>query len=133
MNSHLHFTHFTTLMSDFAALESLKERVLSVLVSLPEAVQVDFARDETFAITVERVTRSRSTLHFMACPQGRSVSRCVILRKKLNDAPEAFAKYVIAHEFAHAFLRNGGWGEIADREEAADALAASWGYVRPAL
>ena len=40
--------------------------------------------------------------------------------------------YVIAHEFAHAYLRNGGWGEILDREEAADALAAHWGFPRPA-
>jgi len=39
---------------------------------------------------------------------------------------------VIAHEFAHAFLRNGPWGEITDVEEAADALAATWGFIRPA-
>jgi hypothetical protein len=49
------------------------------------------------------------------------------------DSNEAFAHYVIAHEFAHAYLRNGGWNEITDREEAADALAASWGFRRPPL
>jgi hypothetical protein len=38
---------------------------------------------------------------------------------------------VIAHEFAHAWLRNGPWGEISDVEEAADAVAAVWGYLRP--
>ena len=69
----------------------------------------------------------------MACPSAiDSVSRCVVLRRKLAQASEAFAKYVIAHEFAHAYLRNGGWGEITDIEEAADALAASWGFIRPA-
>jgi hypothetical protein len=38
---------------------------------------------------------------------------------------------VIAHELAHAYLRNGGWGEISDRELAADALAESWGFPKP--
>ena len=63
-------------------------------------------------------------------PTGES-SRCVVLRPKLADCSEAFAYYVIAHEFAHAYLRNGGWGNISDVEEAADALAASWGFRRP--
>ena len=65
-------------------------------------------------------------------PVGSS-SRCVVLRPRLADCPEAFAYYVIAHEFAHAYLRNGGWGEITDIEEAADALAESWGFRRPAV
>jgi hypothetical protein len=56
----------------------------------------------------------------------------VVLRPKLERASESFAKYIIAHEFAHAFLRNGGWGKITDVEEAADALAASWGFYKPA-
>lgn len=68
----------------------------------------------------------------MACPSAiNAISRCVVLRRKLAYASEEFSKYVIAHEFAHAYLRNGGWGEITDIEEAADALAASWGFVRP--
>ena len=68
----------------------------------------------------------------MACPSAtNTVSRCVVLRRKLEHASEDFALYVIAHEFAHAYLRNGGWGEITDIEEAADALAASWGFKRP--
>ncbi len=58
-------------------------------------------------------------------------SRCVVLRERLAHCSESFAFYVIAHEFAHAFLRNGGWGAISDQEEAADALAASWGFCRP--
>jgi signal-transduction protein with cAMP-binding, CBS, and nucleotidyltransferase domain len=39
--------------------------------------------------------------------------------------------YIIAHELAHAYLRNGGWGDLADPEASADALAASWGFIRP--
>jgi len=63
-------------------------------------------------------------------PVGSS-SRCVVLRPRLENCAEEFAFYVIAHEFAHAFLRNGGWGDITDIEEAADALAASWGFPKP--
>jgi len=48
----------------------------------------------------------------------------------LEKCSAAFVRYIVAHEFAHAWLRNGGWGEIADREEAADAVAASWGYAK---
>jgi hypothetical protein len=54
-----------------------------------------------------------------------------VLRLKLSHCDEAFAFYVIAHEFAHAFLRNGPWGDITDVEQAADALAATWGFCRP--
>jgi hypothetical protein len=52
-------------------------------------------------------------------------------RFRLSVCEEAFAHYVIAHEFAHAYLRNGPWGNIFDPEDAADALAASWGFPRP--
>ena len=42
-------------------------------------------------------------------------------------------RYVIAHELAHAVLRNGGrWGSD-DPEEAADALAAQWGFAKLGL
>jgi hypothetical protein len=55
----------------------------------------------------------------------------VILKPRLADCPEDFAHYVIAHEMAHAYLRNGGWGTIEDPELAADTLAATWGFGRP--
>ena len=61
-------------------------------------------------------------------PDGSS--RCVVLKPRLEYCTDAFACYIIAHEFAHAYLRNAGWGEITDREEAADALAASWGFAK---
>ncbi len=59
-------------------------------------------------------------------PNG--TSRCVVLKPRLEHCSSAFARYIIAHELAHAHLHNGGWGEITDREEAADALAACWGF-----
>ena len=56
--------------------------------------------------------------------------RCVVLKPKLEKCSAEFARYIVAHELAHAWLHNGGWGEITDREEAADAVAANWGYAK---
>lgn len=124
---------FAHQLEAFADYPQLLDRVRRVLRSLPQAVQQDFMEDTTFRITLEDFTPGKGWKLFMACPTACGmVSRCVVLRCKLDYAPERFADYVIAHEFAHAFLRNGGWGAISDIEEAADALAASWGFRRPA-
>lgn len=118
----------------FADLPVLSSRVSLVLNSLPAEVQQDFLDDTTFRVTLEEFTPEKGWTMFMELPSSSGgVSRCVVLRKKLERAPDDFALYVIAHEFAHAYLRNGGWNDILDKEEAADALAASWGYHKPAL
>lgn len=115
----------------FADCEVLRDRVLTVLNRLPDAVQRDFLDDPRFRITLENYVPGEGWSMWMASPGPvGSGSRCVVLRPRLGTCSEAFAFYVIAHEFAHAFLRNGGWGEITDIEEAADALAASWGFHR---
>ena len=111
----------------------MRSRVLAVLHLLPETVQRDFLDDPRFRITLENHVPGEGWSLWMASPGPiGSGSRCVVLRPKLADCSEAFAHYVIAHEFAHAYLRNGGWGDITDIEVAADALAASWGFNRPA-
>lgn len=109
----------------------ISRRLMNILRSLPGEVLSDFISDATFRIEPERVTEGQRTTMFMACPTGRNISRCVILRAKLEHAKADFANYVIAHELAHAYLRNGGWQEFTDREEAADALAKHWGYPKP--
>jgi hypothetical protein len=43
----------------------------------------------------------------------------------------SFVRWVIAHELAHAHLRNCGRWEGDDPEHAADDLAARWGFPRP--
>ena len=127
-------TRFGAYLAAFSELPCLQDRLVRVLGSLPPHVQDDFLSDRSFQVTLESFRPGEGWTMFMNLPGcGRSVSRCVVLREKLDRAPEAFALYIIAHEFAHAFLRNGGWGEIADKEEAADALAASWGYPKPRL
>ena len=106
--------------------------MLDVLNELPAEVQRDFLEDPRFRVTLERIEPGKGWTVWMAelGPSGSS-SRCVVLRPRLASCSLAFAQYIIAHEFAHAYLHNGGWGDITDVEEAADALAASWGFPRP--
>ena len=124
---------FEAYIEPFSDLPQLRDRVLHVLEALPENVQSDFLDDERFHVQLDNFQEGKgwSLVMDLPSPDGHG-SRCVVLKPKLADSDESFALYVIAHEFAHAFLHNGGWGEISDPEEAADALAASWGFVRPA-
>lgn len=123
---------FAAYLTPFSDHPTLQRRVQYVLQRLPDEVQRDFLEDHRFQVTIDNYQPGVGWSFLMPLPgQGDNGSRCVVLRVKLADAPEAFAWYVIAHEFAHAYLRNGGWGEITDIEEAADALAASWGFHRP--
>ena len=64
-------------------------------------------------------------------PGVRRPSRSVVLKRTLRRRPEDFVRWVIAHELAHAHLRNGGRHPGEDPEHAADALAADWGFPRP--
>lgn len=129
----MYIARFAEILEAFAEHPQLHIRISTVLCSLPEEVQADFGDDPSFQITLEDYSPEHGWKLFMACPSATNVvSRCVVLRRRLEHAVEDFAHYVIAHEFAHAYLRNGGWGEITDIEEAADALAASWGFPRPA-
>jgi len=123
---------FAAYLTPFSEHPVLQERVLYVLERLPGEVQRDFLDDHRFRVTLDNYQPGQGWSFLMPAPGiGGNGSRCVVLRLKLADASEPFAWYVIAHEFAHAYLRNGGWGEITDIEEAADALAASWGFCRP--
>lgn len=103
-----------------------------MLQSLPDNVQQDFLTDPRFGMDIDNFEPGKGWTLFMPTPGPLGMgSRRVVLKPRLDSGPEEFAHYVIAHEFAHAFLRNGGWGRITDPEEAADALAATWGYDRP--
>jgi len=123
---------FTAFIEPFADYPLLQERVLFVLQALPDDVQRDFVDDPRFGTAIDNYEPGKGWTLFMPTPgpPGEG-SRCVVLKPKLEVTSETFAKYIIAHEFAHAFLHNGGWGEITDVEEAADALAASWGFHKP--
>jgi hypothetical protein len=121
---------FASYLAPFAELPTLRRRLLDVLTVLPPDVQRDFLDDARFHVSLETFHPDKGWQLFMLSP-GSSGSRCVVLRSRLDNCSDRFAHYVIAHEFAHAYLRNGPWGEITDVELAADALAAAWGFRRP--
>ena len=111
----------------------LVERVVHVLRTIPVPIVAGLLQDPCFQIAIDNHVPGQGGTVWMACPDSLSWkgSRSVILKRRLITCGEAFAYYVIAHELAHAELWNGSWGQITDPEEAADALAATWGFPRP--
>ena len=123
---------FSAHLEAFQHHEPLRQRVLYVLSTLPKEVQQDFLSDPRFTVALDNYVPGEGSTVFMAAPGGTGDgSRSVVLKPRLSECHEAFAHYVIAHEFAHAYLRNGPWGEITNVEDAANALAASWGFPMP--
>ena len=116
-------------VAGFVDERSLAARITTVLAAIGEPVVSDLVDDPRFRITVDG-----DRVGVWLCPPhpGGGASRSVVLKRSLAHCSCAFACYVIAHELAHAYLRNGPWGQIDDPELAADALAASWGFGRPA-
>lgn len=124
-------TKLKSLLDAFTDGDPLRHRLKTVLEALPPQVLEDFLEDPRFRITPLSSKRdATNTLLALPAADGRG-SRCVVLKQRLASCSHSFSLYVIAHELAHAHLHNGPWGDIADPEEAADALAASWGFVRP--
>ena len=123
---------FSGYLQPFNELPNLQQRVLHVLIELPAEVQNDFLSDERFVVSPDNYKRGSGSTVFMAAPgpQGES-SRSVVLKPLLDECSEEFAYYVIAHEFAHAFLRHGDGGDTTHLERDADATAAEWGFARP--
>jgi len=120
------------IVEQFIGDEPIKAHLVTVLAALPSEVQDDLLDDPRFRIALDDYAPGRGRTVWMSSPQpGGSVSRCIVLKHRLTDDSANFAHYVIAHELAHAYLRNGAWGDITDPERAADALAASWGFERP--
>lgn len=111
----------------------LQERILAVLRNLPATVVQDILNDARFTMVVYDPAEGPQTQFHLAAPgRGDAGSRMIAWKISLAHAPLDFANYVIAHEFAHAHLRNRGRTHDEDPEDAADALAAEWGYDKPA-
>ena len=122
---------FSAHLEAFDQHEPLRQRALHVFSKLPNEVQQDLS-DPRFTVSLDNYAPGEGSVVFMAAPGGTGDgSRSVVLKTRLSECDEAFAHYVIAHEFAHAYLRNGPWGEITNVEDAANALAASWGFPMP--
>ena len=118
-------------LSRFGLDTFLHAHVAGVMLAAPEHVRADLLGDESFRIC-DYEPGSGVVAHVpVGAPARKRASRSVVLKRTLRRRPEVFVRYVIAHELAHAYLRNAGRWPGDDPERAADALAAEWGFPRP--
>ena len=110
---------------------SLLMHVAEVVATLPELVREDLMGDPSFVLHDYDPTERTMTCVPVAMPARGRPGRSVSLKRTLNGRPVDFARWVIAHELAHAHLRNQGSPTHDDPETAADSLAADWGFPRP--
>jgi hypothetical protein len=122
----------------FALEESLHAHASQVIASLPAEVRRDLMDDPAFVMCdyephAGRIFHvpMRLTSRGVGSNERREPGRTVVLKRTLRQRPVDFVRWVIAHELAHAHLRNGGRWDGDDPERAADALAAGWGFPRP--
>ena len=113
----------------FALHAALVGPVARVTAALPEAVRRDLLDDPNFVLS--DYEPGTVATFVVGRPTAGRPGRAVVLKRTLRHRPENFVHWLIAHEFAHAHLRNGGRFPGEDPERAADALAADWGFPRP--
>ncbi|HSU68538.1 MAG TPA: hypothetical protein VLJ39_16780 [Tepidisphaeraceae bacterium] len=108
----------------------IQTHVAGVVLLLPDHVREDLLSDQSFRMC--DYEPGRGVVHIpVGLPGKHGAGRSVVLKRTLRKRPVEFVRYVIAHELAHAHLRNGGRWPGDDPELAADALAAEWGFPRP--
>ena len=113
---------------------SLHPHVAVVVAALPGEVRDDLMLDPSFTLTDFEPGPGRSFRVRVGMPRlakNGGGGRAVVLTRRMWRSDEPFVRWVIAHELAHAHLRNEGRFPGDDPEAAADALAEMWGFPRP--
>ncbi len=117
----------------FRLIGPLHDHAVHVVAALPEAVRAELSAEPGVTFSDYDPTPG-AVMHVRVGPPGRvRPARSVVLKRTLAGRPPAFVRWLIAHELAHAYLRNAGRWPGDDPEVAADALAAEWGFPRPAM
>lgn len=130
-NSHVVSQEIQQWLSAFGLDGWIRDQIAIVVENLPHEVQIDLMKDPAFFMCDYDPTPRRA-LHVPMKLQGRGKpARSVVLKRTIKRRPMPFARWVIAHELAHAFLRHGGRWPDEDPEHAADSLASSWGFPKP--
>ena len=117
----------------FALDERLHVHAAQVFASLPSNVREDLMGDPAFAMC-DYEPGPGVVFHVpvrFPARRGAGAARTVVLKRTLRSRHDNFVRWVIAHELAHAHLRNAGRWPGDDPEHAADALAEDWGFPRP--
>ena len=118
-------------LESFKLEPSLHGHVAAVVAALPVAVLDDLLGDPGFVLCDYEPMLGTMVCVPVRLGLRRRPARSVVLKRTLRRRPEKFIRWVIAHELAHAHLRNRGRFEGEDPEHAADSLAADWGFPRP--
>ena len=126
MNQEIH-----TWLSAFALDPAISGHIAEVVSKLPVEVRDDLVGDASFALHDYEPGDGTVTCVPVAGPLRGRPGRSVSLKRTLKRRPVGFIHWVIAHEFAHAHLRNRGGTDYEDPETAADRLAAAWGFPKP--
>jgi hypothetical protein len=122
--------HVESWLDAFPLEPFLRTHVAAVCAALPPHVLSDFVTDPGF--TFYDYEPSSAPAHIpVRAPSRKGPSRSVVLKRTLRRRPDNFIRWVIAHELAHAHLRNAGRHAGEDPEHAADSLAADWGFPKP--
>lgn len=118
-------------LNDFPLDEWIRGHVHVVFENLPEPVRADLMDDPSFVVC-DYEPGPAVVMHVPVRFTGRGgAGRSIVLKRTIKRRPVPFVRWLIAHELAHAYLRNAGRHENEDPENAADALAAEWGFPRP--
>ena len=123
-------TEISVWLDGFSLDRVLRPYIAEVMSALPDAVRGDLMNDPAFRL-VDYEAGGQFFLVPVGIPSARGAARSVVLKRSLGRRPSAFIRYIIAHELAHAHLRNAGRTVGEDPELAADALAEYWGFPRP--
>ena len=118
-------------IGQFGLADFLQPHVATVISNLPAAVRDDLMQDAAFTMCDYDPTPRLPFRVPVGLPMRGKPARSVVLKRTLVRRSDAFIRWLIAHELAHAHLRHGGRWPAEDPELAADALAAAWGFPRP--
>jgi hypothetical protein len=111
----------------------IRDHVAFVVTNLPEPVRCDLMDDAEFSIC-DFEPGPKVVMHVPLRFTGAGKpGRSIVLKHTLKRRPISFARWVIAHELAHAYLRHQGRWPHEDPEHAADSLAAEWGFPKPQM
>lgn len=99
--------------------DKMRSQIAQVVITLPLKV-ADWLADNVILTDVVKKLQG----HTFYLDEGAKF----IIVLNVDHLSDKTAKYVIAHEFAHAYLGHGREEYVKDKEQQADRLAKEWGY-----
>lgn len=111
----------------------IRDHVAVVVGNLPEPVRADLMDDPGFVVCDFEPGPNVVFQVPVKFNGGGRPGRSIVLKRTIKRKSIPFARWVIAHELAHAYLRHEGRWPHEDPEHAADSLAAAWGFPKPVV